>query len=234
MRRLLICLVLGAPLLAVPASAQAQLPEACIQNPDPDAQVKACTDYLEKSPRSADAYNNRGFAFGRVQNFKQAIADFDTAIKLNPKLVHAYNNRGIALRLAGRNDDAIKDFSKAIEVDPKYVLGYVGRGISLLSRNDLEGAARDFDQAIKVEPKFGAGYRNRGNVAMRQQRFEEAIAYYNQSLILDISDADAYNNRGIAYEALGAPRIAIMNYRLALKYNPGLDSAKKALERLGQ
>ncbi len=234
MRRLLICLALATPLMVAAGPAGAQVPEACSQNPDPEKQVTACSDYLDKNPRSAEAYNDRGFAFARLQNLRAAISDFDVAIKLNPKLIHAYNNRGISLRLAGRNDDALNDFSKTIEIDPKYILGYIGRGISLMLKNDLEGAAKDFDQAIKVDPKFASSYRNRGNVALRQQMFQDAIQYYNQALVLDITDADAYHNRAIAYEALGSPRVAIMNYKLALKYNPDLEGAKKALERLGQ
>ncbi|MCC2098647.1 MAG: tetratricopeptide repeat protein [Hyphomicrobiales bacterium] len=218
---------------AVSEGKDAKIPDACAGHPDAEKQINACSDYLDKHPRSAIAYHARALAFMRIGSGKEAIADLSLAIKLDPKYKEAYNNRGISLRLVGRNDEAIKDFSKTIELDPKYAVGYVGRGISRMVKRDFDGAAKDFEAAIKIDPKLGAAYRNYGNLLVQLQRFQDAIAYYNQALVQDISDADAYYNRAIAYEALRNYNIAIMNYRLALKYNSQLVAAAKALERLG-
>ena len=216
-----------------PAAADGKMPDMCAGHENPAKQITSCTDFLDKNPKSAEAYNNRGFAFARINSTKEAIADFGLAVKFDPKFALAYNNLGIALRVSGRNDEAIKEFTKAIEIDPKYVTARVGRGISLMVKRDFDAAGKDFDEAIKIDPKFGAAYRNKGSMLVQQQRFAEAINYFNQALIQDISDADAYNNRGIAYEALRIYGVAIMNYKLALKYNPQLATAKTGLERLG-
>jgi tetratricopeptide (TPR) repeat protein len=230
----ILALAMSAPVFAaVDTKKETKVPETCVTHADPEKQITACTDFLEKNPRSAEGYIMRGLAFARIQSNKQAIADFDLAIKLNPKSTTAYNNRGIARRLVGQNDDAIKDFTKSIEIDPKYVLGYVGRGISRMVKRDFDGSEKDFLAAIKIDPDFGPSYRNLGNLRVQQQRFQDAIAFYNEALIRDVSDADSYFNRAIAYEALRNYNVAILNYRLALKYDPQMVAAAKALDRLG-
>src|SRR5918996_584968 len=50
---------------------------------------------------------------------KEAIREYDRAIKANPKLADAYFNRGNAYYDLGRNEQAIKDYSEVIRLSPK-------------------------------------------------------------------------------------------------------------------
>ena len=47
-------------------------------------------------PKYADAYNNRGVAYAKLGDYRQAISDYDRAIEINPEYAEAYYNRGIA------------------------------------------------------------------------------------------------------------------------------------------
>src|SRR5262249_56200652 len=50
---------------------------------------------------------------------KEAIREYDRALKANPKLAEAYFNRGNAYYDLGQNDQAIKDYSEVIRLTPK-------------------------------------------------------------------------------------------------------------------
>ena len=41
---------------------------------------------LELIPTNEDAYNNRGFNYGDLGNYQQAINDYNKAIELNPNM----------------------------------------------------------------------------------------------------------------------------------------------------
>jgi Flp pilus assembly protein TadD len=41
------------------------------------------------------AFNNRGFAYAGLKQFKKAIQDYNQAIELDPEYTHAFNNRGL-------------------------------------------------------------------------------------------------------------------------------------------
>ena len=80
----------------------------------------AIADYdkaIERNPRFAVAYNNRGNAKSTLEDHQGAIADYDKAIKFNPKYAKAYKNRGIAKNALGDMEGAKKDFDKAAELD---------------------------------------------------------------------------------------------------------------------
>ena len=88
---------------------------------------KAITDYnkaIELDPKYAMAYNNRGFAYGKLQQHDRAITDkaitdCTKAIELDPKLASAYSTRGNAYLYHEQHDKAMTDCNKAIELDPK-------------------------------------------------------------------------------------------------------------------
>jgi tetratricopeptide (TPR) repeat protein len=60
--------------------------------------------------KNSSAYYDRGFDYDRLGNYKQAINDFNIAIKLNPKDATAYNKRGIAYYKLRNYHMFIQDF----------------------------------------------------------------------------------------------------------------------------
>jgi len=70
------------------------------------------------NPNSATAFRRRGLLFGKIQNFDNAVADFDRVLALNPKDAGAYYLRGLAWHRKKDPTRAIADYDKAIELDP--------------------------------------------------------------------------------------------------------------------
>ena len=78
--------------------------------------------------RSALAYYDRGLTYYEQRDYDRAVADFDTALKIDPKDAFAYYNRGIAQYGRHDFDRAIADFSQAIKLDGKIALAFHNRG----------------------------------------------------------------------------------------------------------
>ncbi len=60
------------------------------------------------------------------RGFKEAIANFDTALELRPDYVEALNNKGNAWMGMGRNDEAIDCFNQVLEFAPDYFSAHYG------------------------------------------------------------------------------------------------------------
>ena len=83
--------------------------------------------------------------------YKSAISDFTTAIKLDPDYPAAYNNRGVAYGNLGEHRSAISDYTTAIKLDPDYAKAYRNRGVA--KANAGLSYCSDFKKACELGKK---------------------------------------------------------------------------------
>ena len=94
-------------------------------------------------------YYNRGNAYLDLEKFKEALADYEKALKLDPKNPGIIHNRGLAHLGLGQADLALEDFNQALVLAPKFALAQYNRGRALEQLGRLpeaRGAYRTFLQ----------------------------------------------------------------------------------------
>jgi protein O-mannosyl-transferase len=96
-------------------------------------------------------YINRGVAYGELGQYKQAIDDFDHAIRLNPGYQIPYYNKGVVYGKLGRYKQAIEEFNKAISRNPEYAEGYYRRGVAYILQGNYQDGCRDAQKACELE-----------------------------------------------------------------------------------
>ena len=67
----------------------------------------------------------------KLNRVKEALADFNRAIRKNPKYARAYHLRGLAYERLGEEAKAFRDFDFALEIDPEYGAAYHSRNAIL-------------------------------------------------------------------------------------------------------
>jgi|GEM_PF-4300945 len=77
---------------------------------------------IEHTPGDPDCYNSRGYMWSKLGDWESAIAEYDTALKIDPQFALALVNRGNAYRSLGEVAKAESDLARAIE------LGYEDQG----------------------------------------------------------------------------------------------------------
>lgn len=164
----------------------------------------------------AQCYFERGKKEEGDRQFGPAIADFSKAIQQKPKSYEAYFRRGIIYSYQSHYDLAIVDFTKVLSLNPRYGLAYVLRGGAFLAQGLYRGAISDETRAIAL----GGGYQYiafaaRGMAFTFAGRYAEAIRDISKAIALKHGPPYAYYNRALAYEEMGAPRRARMDYDMA-------------------
>ena len=158
------------------------------------------SDVLEKYPRYAYGYNNRGFLY-----WDHYAID---VYKDNPQMKEKYVEK------------ALQDFTKAISLDYTYAEPFLNRGILYYNTGRPEQALADFNRFLELKPDNPDGLLNRANTLSTLGKFNEAIPDYNKYLTIKNDDPKAYMWRGVAYFNIQNYDSAIIDFNKSIEIDP--------------
>ncbi|MEE0857629.1 MAG: tetratricopeptide repeat protein [Ruminococcus sp.] len=187
---------------------------------DYDKAIEYYGKAIELNPEYAEAYTNRGNAYGLLNEYDKAIDDYSKAIELNPELAEAYNNRGTVYEDLKKYDKAREDYNKAIKLNPEYAEAYYNRGNAYACLKEYDKAIEDYSKAIELNPKYAKAYYNRGHAYVDLKEYDKAIEDYSKAIELNPENAKAYYSRGFAYSDLEEYDKAIDDFSKAMELNP--------------
>ena len=149
-----------------------------------------CKDNLDKRTKDYEYFFNRAQDNFELTKYKEAILDYDKALKLSPnEICLVYSMRGNAKRNLGDFNGAISDQNKALDFDPLYADGYFNRGIAKFQKGDFDGAIEDYSQVIKINPKDSDSFFNRANVKKKSGDLKGACEDWKKGAELGDEDA---------------------------------------------
>jgi eukaryotic-like serine/threonine-protein kinase len=180
------------------AEAQAQLKAA-------EADFNKALELLSERPNHELQYAllvNRGLLWLERREWSKAIADLESAIRLNPAQWQAHEMLAQVYDRVGKPDLAIEQFTQAIALGPPVLAAlYRARADVELRRQTQaatgrERALRDLETAIRLEPP-GSGFlssdqTNRARLLHQEHREDEALKACEAALALDPDFLDAH------------------------------------------
>lgn len=169
--------------------------------------------YVEQAAEAASA--NQTELSERLD--KQAMQDFDAAIKLDANRWKSYHHRGVCYALAAEFDKAQADFSKSIALRPDYANAWFNRAEIHYEQGHYPEALADYDEAIRLQADDAGFYTGRAHTHFQMGKLEKALADYNQAVKLDPESPDRLTNRGDCYRSLGDWDRAANDFRKAIE-----------------
>ena len=160
--------------------------------------IERYNEVIRLKPDLANAYYNRGVAYGAKVNHDRAIQDYDRAIALKPDLAKTYYNRGNAYRAKGDHARAIQDYDKAIALNSELAEAYNNRSDVYRAKGDYDRAMDDDIKAMILNPDLAKAYNNRGLAYGAKGDFDRATQDYTKAIRRNPNDAATYYNRGEA------------------------------------
>ena len=117
----------------------------------------------------AIAYERRGYALAKNQQFQDAVQDYTEAIKIKSDEPRLYEERAYAEMKIYAYDKALADYDELIKLKPKEVRYYNFRAYIYEAKEDPKNSMTETENALKVDP-------NNQEAKERKQRLERKEA----------------------------------------------------------
>ncbi|MGD9724140.1 MAG: tetratricopeptide repeat protein [Pirellulales bacterium] len=187
-------------------------------------QYETAAALIEQAVRAdcsqAAYYANLGEAYRRLDKPQEAIANYQTALRLQPGLVHAQTMLGTLLQAAGDLDRAATAFRDALKLQPENLRARARLGQVLLEQNKPADAEACFRRVLRGEPTSPAAHFELGSVLQAQGRLDEAAACYRAAIELEPKHAEAHTNLGTILQGRQEYEAADAQFQAALRADP--------------
>jgi Flp pilus assembly protein TadD len=100
-----------------------------------------------------ETHARRAYEHAQAKRFKEAVADFDEAIRFDLNNAGYFDRRGSVRFALSQFKEARKDFTEAIRLDPKQPVYYLHRGYANEALGDKDEAAEDYKRGKVPDPK---------------------------------------------------------------------------------
>ena len=220
--RCLACLLL-AGLVWQPGSARADDLGDC-KSPVPERAEPACSAIINDARRAPDdrltAYANRSRIYAFRAKADLALADAESAMKLNPGSVAALLARASARQRMGSLDLALADLTQAIERDSTNPAIFTARGIIRNEQKAWAAAQADFTRAITLRQDFASAYVGRARSYLETAELDRALTDLNTVIAFNPSVPGGFFWRGQVYRRKGDTEKAIEDFTRAITQAP--------------
>ncbi|WP_373532413.1 tetratricopeptide repeat protein [Vampirovibrio sp.] len=180
----------------------------------------------------AQIQNEKGNSSGQKKLLKEAIHQFEAALKINPKLVEAQSNIGFAYLTLRDYRQSIRAFEKALGINPNHLNTLNGLSTAYAFDKKTDQAIETFNKLTRLDPGNSQYFFNKGSVLQKAGRLQEAEQTYLQALKIKPNDQRVLFNLGTLYENQGKLEQAKPYYEKAKGVEIGNSIGLEAIRRL--
>ncbi|AZB07894.1 tetratricopeptide repeat protein [Chryseobacterium sp. G0162] len=118
-------------------------------------------DKFSKNEAAIDFYQEAVEA-SKKENWKEAILNYEQAVKSDPKFIYAWDNLGICYRRIGEYDKALNAYKQSLAIDPKGKMPLQNIALTYVYKKEYQKAIdayNDFDKIYPGDPEvyYGIG-----------------------------------------------------------------------------
>ncbi|MCL4502694.1 MAG: tetratricopeptide repeat protein [Deltaproteobacteria bacterium] len=169
------------------AASLAQYPEARFKGEDFKMVKKASQEYLSSLTARPDQWSshyNLGNYYLHRGEIKQALAAYDTALKIEPRAAMVLVNAAMAYAQIGEKDRAEKSLVKANKIAPENAAAHFNLGLLKAEQDRGKEAERELREAFRLDPKMAQAAYNLCILTVKD-RPEEALSWCRKAAELN-------------------------------------------------
>lgn len=142
---------------------------------NPQQALRQCDEAIRHDPEHRGAHAMRGYAHYHLGQYKEALSDFTSSIRLGFRCVNVFYTAGMLLIGNGQMEAGAAYCSHALHYDPQHAGAYLQRGIARSNLNKLNEAFEDYSIAIRLLPHLAMSYMHRGLLQHQRGQLTAAV-----------------------------------------------------------
>ncbi len=190
------------------------------------------SEAMEMDPNYSEYYNDRGNLYLNLEQFAEALKDYQKAIELSPPYWEVWSNLGRCYVKTNQPYEAVKAYDRALDLKPDEFSVWVARAGVLETLGKPDAAISDYSAALTLKHEDPFLWANRASLHYDLGNFEACLQDLEQAIALAPDNADLYENRAIALISLGCVSEAIKDLRTYLNLNPSAADRTDVEERI--
>ncbi|MBR2526507.1 tetratricopeptide repeat protein [bacterium] len=171
--------------------------------------------YLKRQASSDMEYRNNS-----EQLIKEAINEFNTALKYDPRHFPSYNALGVISINTGNMQKAREYFGKALNIDKNYSTAVDNLGTVDYLDGDYDLAQQRFLKAISMNQNSSTAYFHLAQVYDKQSLYSKSLDAVDHSLRLKPKSSVAHNLKGEILKKQGNEAAAIEAFKKSISVKP--------------
>jgi len=152
---------------------------------EPQRSENLLNQAIRQNPNWATPYHERARLYRGAGFLEDALADLDTAKRLESDNYWISVDRAITLIEMNRRQEALEELNRAVPLSPESFPAYVYRAGLRDHFGDFEGAAQDYTVLMRIRPEYYFAAEGLGIIRMRNGQHAEArdafLAAYRQA-----------------------------------------------------
>jgi tetratricopeptide (TPR) repeat protein len=177
-------------------------------------------------------YFNAGNEFAKNLKFRDAVAQYTSAIGLEPSNANYYFARGQANESLNNLDEAGADFDKALVFGPKNVHALISLGRIYNKTGRFEEALPLLNRASKIDKRNRTVYPEKVITLIGLEKFDQALRVSDTAIIIKKNNPINYYYRGIIYSKLNNELFAKRELEKSISKDKKLVEPRLALAEL--
>jgi tetratricopeptide (TPR) repeat protein len=210
---------------------------AYVDDEDWENAVREALRAIDYVPGYGEAYATMGVAHQKAGRIKEAIAAYETSLKIKPS-ARTEKNLADALLQAGRDAEGKEHYRRALELDPAFGRIYCDLAQALSDRGEKAAAIEELRKAIRAQPDNAAAHNLLATILLETGGTEEALGHYREAIRINPRYAVARYNLGNLLSRSGKLSAAAAEFEAAVRIKPdytdALNNLGVALTMLGR
>lgn len=178
---------------------------------------------IEVAPKSPTPLLKRALYYEEIQEFQNAILDYNDALKLSvtdSTLIVIYINRGGLFTKIQKPEHAYDDFSKGYLIDSNNIGLLNNFAMCLDDLNLRDEATEKLIRITQIDSTFVPAWVNLGFQASLKEEFQLSLKYLNKANELAPKQPLTLNNRGYAKLKLNDLEGALIDINKSIELDP--------------